>query len=378
MRLLRAIHSVNPRGGGPIEAVLQSSRTLQKLGHEVEILSLDAPTSPDLTSLEFPCHAFGPTQLGNYGYSPTLIPWLKANAASYDAVIVEGLWQFHGLAVWKALHNTNTPYFVFPHGMLDPWFKKAYPLKHLKKWLYWPWAEYQVLRDAKKTCFTTQAEADLARQSFWLYKVNEAVAPLGIESAPGDPEQQKALFFEKLPQLRHKRFILYLGRITPKKGPDLLIKAWKRLNPEQVELLIAGPPQDTEYLKQLQNEAQSCSTIHFSGMLTGDLKWGAFQAAEAFILPSHQENFGMVVAEALSTQTPVLTTTKVNTASLLEANNCAIVKEDTLEGVKELLQTWLRMSDKDRYTMLEQCIPCFQEHFEIQQASHTLVTLLSA
>ena len=80
------------------------------------------------------------------------------------------------LVFWLALESLrkqgfHTPaYFVFTHGMLDPWFKRTYPLKHLKKWLYWPWAEYRVLRDAQAVLFTCEEERILARQSFWLYK----------------------------------------------------------------------------------------------------------------------------------------------------------------------------------------------------------------
>src|SRR5690606_30540267 len=117
-------------------------------------------------------------------------------------------------------------------------------------------------------------------------------------------------FFEKFPHLKNKRFILYLGRIAPKKGVDLLIKSWKALNTKGLYLFIAGPAQTLAYRKSLQKEAQACNNISFGEMLSGDLKWGAFHAAKAFILPSHQENFAMVVAEALATQTPVLTTTK--------------------------------------------------------------------
>ena len=68
-------------------------------------------------------------------------------AAVPIAVVVNGLWQYCGYAAWRTLAG-NTPYVVFTHGMLDPYFKHAFPLKHIKKWLYWVPAEYRVLRDA--------------------------------------------------------------------------------------------------------------------------------------------------------------------------------------------------------------------------------------
>ena len=137
MKILRSIRSLNPAIGGPIESVRQSSIALVRAGHSVEIVSLDAPTDPWVSHFPVKVHALGPGR-GTYGYASRFTPWIKAHHANYDAVIVQGIWQYHSFGVWRALRGTATPYFVFPHGMLDPWFKRTYPLKHLKKWLYWP------------------------------------------------------------------------------------------------------------------------------------------------------------------------------------------------------------------------------------------------
>ena len=82
--------------------------------------------------------------------------------------------------------------------MLDPWFKKQYPLKHLKKWMYWPWAEYRVLRDAQAVLFTCEEERVLARESFWLYRCNEVVVSYGTAKPKGDPEVELQEFFAPL------------------------------------------------------------------------------------------------------------------------------------------------------------------------------------
>src|SRR3990172_4664793 len=174
MKILHVISSVDPKGGGPIEGVNQLSSVYRELGVEVAICSLDAPGAEWVKSSVVTVHALGPSP-ALYGYNSRLMPWLKAHAHEYDAVIVNGLWQYIGFAVWRALAGTATPYYVFTHGMLDPWFKYTYPLKHLKKWLYWPWAEYRVLRDARRVIFTCEEERLLARESFWLYKVNEVI-----------------------------------------------------------------------------------------------------------------------------------------------------------------------------------------------------------
>jgi hypothetical protein len=98
-----------------------------------------------------------------------------------------------------ALRGIGQHYFVFPHGMLDPWFKRTYPFKHLKKWLYWPWAEYRVLRDAQAVLFTCEEEKRLARESFWLYRCNERVVTLGIARPSGDTTAQRELFLAAIP-----------------------------------------------------------------------------------------------------------------------------------------------------------------------------------
>ncbi|MET1163032.1 MAG: glycosyltransferase, partial [Pseudoxanthomonas sp.] len=148
MRFLHVIASVDPRGGGPIEGLLRIHGALQALGHQGEILCLDAPDFEPVLNHPGRIHALGPVR-GTYGYCEALAPWLRQHAGNYDAVIINGLWQYIGLAAWRALRDTAPGYYVFTHGMLDPWFKRRYPLKHLKKWLYWPWGEYRVLRDAK-------------------------------------------------------------------------------------------------------------------------------------------------------------------------------------------------------------------------------------
>src|SRR5690349_224373 len=140
MRILRCIHSLNPAGGGPLESVTQSTMVLMERGHYVEVACLDAPNTPGVGDFPGKVHALGPSS-GSYGYSPRFVPWVKAAQARFDVVLVHGIWQFNSFGVWLALRDTGRPYVVFPHGMLDPWFKRNYPLKHLKKWLYWPWAE---------------------------------------------------------------------------------------------------------------------------------------------------------------------------------------------------------------------------------------------
>ena len=229
MKIIHIISSVNPKGGGPIEGIRQLLHPLRSAGHEVDVACCDAPSSPWLSNtVHSKVYALGPSRSG-YAYTPRLLPWLQENVHRYDAVIVNGVWQYHSFAVWKTLKKSKTPYFVFTHGMLDPWFKHTYPLKHLKKWLYWPWAEYRVLRDARAVIFTCEEERQLARQSFWLYRANEVVTSYGTSSPPSNGDELAQRFLDRHPHLHGKRIVLFLSRIHEKKGCDLLLDAFAQV-----------------------------------------------------------------------------------------------------------------------------------------------------
>lgn len=379
MKILHVISSVDPKGGGPIEGVNQLSRVHRQLGFEVEICSSDMPDAPWVIASRTRVHALGPA-LFFYGYNSRLQPWLKAHAHEYDAVIVNGLWQYVGFAVWRALVGSSTPYFVFTHGMLDPWFKHTYPLKHLKKWLYWPWAEYRVLRDARRVIFTCEEERLLARQSFWLYKVKEAVTAFGVADSPANGDELAAKFLTLYPQLQGKRIALYLSRIHVKKGCDLLIESFAKVayQDERLHLVIAGPDQ-TGWVPKLQAQAEKLGISHritWPGMLQGDLKWGAFFAAEVFVLPSHQENFGIVVAEALACGKPVLISNKVNIWREIDEDGAGLVADDTQAGSNELLNRWLGMNAEEFAVMQAKTIPCFQKRFHVQRAAERLIEII--
>ncbi len=325
----------------------------------------------------------GPGRYGVYSYSPRLIPWLKEHAQKYDVVVVNGLWQFQGFAAWCALRRKDSPpYCVFTHGMLDPWFKRQYPLKHLKKWLYWPWGEYRVLRDAHAVLFTTEEERILAKESFWLYRCREKVVNHGTQGPEGDPIKQRALFLETFPELRGKRAILFLGRIHVKKGCDTLIEAFHALvakvGGSDLHLVMAGPA-DNDFGRRLKSDCERlglASRVTWTGMVSGDLKWGAFHAAEAFILPSHQENFGISVAESMACGLPVLISNKVNIWREIEQDRAGIVERDDPSGTARLLERWLALSETERSAMRAAAKESFTQRFEIMTAAKKLLEAL--
>jgi len=379
MKILHVIPSVNPKGGGPIEGLRQYAALCPALGHRVEVLSLDAPDSAWLADCPLTVHAIGPSR-GGYQYNPRLVPWLRAHVEGYDAVVINGIWQYHSFGAWRVLRKTKIPYFVFTHGMLDPWFKQTYPRKHLKKWLYWPWAEYRVLRDARAVLFTCEEERLLARKSFWLYKANEAVINYGSGSPPPSGQAVRDVFLAAYPALRDKRLLIFLGRIHEKKGCDLLIEAFAQVagSDPSLHLVMAGPDQ-TGWVATLKQQAALLGLarrITWTGMLQGDIKWGALYASEAFVLTSHQENFGIAVAEALACGLPVLISDKVNIWREIEADGAGIVAADTVAGATSVLRDWLALNIQDRRRMAEQALSTFRRRFTIEAMAKSVLGTL--
>ena len=358
-----------------MEGVRQVGMKKIEMGHSISILTLDDPASPFIEEYPLKVHAIGPS-IGSYRYNSRLVPWLQENVDCYDIVIINGLWQYHGFGSWRVLHRKKIPYFVFCHGMLDPWFKHTYPLKHLKKWLYWPWAEYRLLRDATAVFFTCEEERILARQSFWLYKVREQVVTYGTKAPPSDGVALADTFYIQYPALREKRVFLFLSRIQEKKGCDLTIEAFAEVasHDASLHLVIAGPGQQ-KYQEKLQALAQRlgiADRITWTGMLQGDMKWGAFYASEAYVLSSHQENFGIAVAESLGCGVPVLISDKVNIWREIEADGAGIVNPDTLAGSKESLKRWLALDETARQQMEANAKRCFEERFTVEAMAKSI------
>ena len=380
MRILNVIHSVNPESGGPSEGLRQMCQATHRLGHLQEALTLDAPGEPWVKAFPGSVHAVGP-RLSNYGYTAELRPWLRASLHNYDAIIVHGLWQYQGLATWYALRNQKVPYFVYPHGMLDPWFKQRYPLKHFKKQLYWRWVEEKVLRDAAAVLFTTDEEARLAADTFTPYRARALNMGYGLALDSTALAATAEDFYAAHADLRGKRLVLFLGRVHPKKGCDLLIEAFAGAAKDHLSLhLVMAGPDLTGMRPELDRLAERlgvANRITWTGMLTGARKWGALRAAEVFALPSHQENFGVAVAEALAVGCPVLLSTQVNIWKEIVADGAGFAEPDTLAGTVAALSRWLALPEPARSDMQQAAKRCYQSHFHVAAAAQRLLDLVA-
>jgi glycosyltransferase involved in cell wall biosynthesis len=344
-------------------------------GARIEVVCLDKPNSPFLAGISCPVHALGQCYLGRYAFSPRLWRWLHENARRFDGIVMNGIWTFPGVAARHAAGKANRPYGIFAHGALDPWFNRKYPLKHLKKWMYWP-IQHAVLHDAQAVFFTSDAERDLAKTSFRKSEWNSVVVPYGINDPEGghpNHVDQIEAFYEVTPQLRGRRYLLFLARIHEKKGCDLLIQAFAKmaaLAPD-LDLVVAGPDQ-VGLQSKLQRLAAQCGIgkrVHWPGFMGGDLKWGAIRACDAFVLPSHQENFGIAVVEALAVGRPVLISNQVNIWEDIEADKVGLVDEDTLQGTERLLLRWFHLPLEERNAMAVRARPSFAKRYAMTRTA---------
>jgi glycosyltransferase involved in cell wall biosynthesis len=374
MRLLHVVRTLNPEVGGPSESVRMFARAHQRAGNEVEVATLDGPNDGPAGDayqnlVNCPVHACGPAR-ANYFYSPRLDRWLETNFQRFDGAIVNGVWQYHGVAARKALTGRK-PYVVFAHGMLDPYFKNRYPLKHLKKLVYWVLQEHRTLNSAQAVCFTSEEEKRVAAEGFPFRGFQGVVVPYGTMGPNGDPEALKRVFLESWPELRGKEFLLFLGRIHPKKGCDLLLEAFARTARPELNLVMAGPD-ETGWGAELRAQAERlgiAGRITWTGMLRGDAKWGALYAAEAFVLPSHQENFGIAVADALACGLIPLISDKVNIAPDVTADGAGLMETDTVEGTVRLLTAFQKLTQDQVTAMRARALECYQRRYALKNAA---------
>jgi glycosyltransferase involved in cell wall biosynthesis len=412
MKILRVIASMNPTTGGPCQGIRNSIPELKKLGVHNEVVCLDNPDASFLSKDVFPIHALGSGK-GPWNYNRKLLPWLAENLAQFDVVIVHGLWLYHSYAVKKAIscykrtqviHKQGTKkvpkFYIMPHGMLDPYFQQASgrKLKALRNWIFWKLIECRVVNEADGVLFTCEAELQLARESFKPYHPKREInVGYGIIEPPPFTSAMQEAFLEKCPELKGHPYILFLSRIHEKKGVDILIKAYSeiilKILKERAELVVAstlnngtqdcdildskwpmlvvaGPGLETSFgesMHHLTTRFKELNTsVIFPGMLTGDAKWGAFYGCEAFVLPSHQENFGIAVVEALACCKPVLISNQVNIWREIEITGSGFVANDTLEGIINLLESWQMLSLEDKREMNTKARASYERLFAIK------------
>lgn len=291
--LIHTVPAISEEAGGPSYSVTRLCSELAVRGEVVTLVTLDwahmACPPPFLKT--FPL-GLGPRRLGR---SPSMLRWLdkETKEGAVDLLHNHSLWMMPNIYPGWVSRRNSVSLVVSPRGTLSEW---AFSSGSMIKKVFWSLAQLPALRAT--TCFhaTSYAEyEDIRRMGF---KQPVAIIPNGIDVPPITQQHKDDM-----------RTLLFLGRIHPIKGVDMLLKAWKVASPRfpEWQLRIAGPD-NGGYLTRMESFSvdNKLVRVEFSGALYGESKWDAYRDAELFVLPSHSENFGMAVAEALAAGTPTI------------------------------------------------------------------------
>jgi len=375
-KILHVINTCDPASGGPIEGLKQLCKFYKKNKINVQILCSDSRNDIKKFNKSLPkIYALGPS-LGNYAFNLKLLKWLKININKYDLLIVHGLWQYHNFAVWKAASKNNIPYFIFPHGSLDPWFKKKYPLKHIKKLIYWHLFQKQILKNAKAVFFTTKKEQNLANESFSMSSIKMKTIGYGIN---GNPIKRKDNILKKFPFFKNKILLTYIGRIQEKKGIDTLINTFLEIakKNDKYQLVLTGPINNkyqSSLIGKIPNKYHN--KITWTGPLYGYHKWQLLNSSKVFCSASHQENFGISIVEALSSGLPVVITDQVNIQSIIKKYDAGIITKDNLKSFKFGLNKMLKLSNIEYKKISNNAYQCFIKNFTSDIYFRNLMTYI--
>lgn len=339
--------------GGVTRAVLDFCAIFASLGNTTTLVTSDATDVP----AEWLAGAAGAPKVvvidpprGRLELLPrAAVAGLDDLLRKTDVLHLHAPWTASNTQFAAAARRLSVPYVLTLHGMLDDW---SMAQKRLKKRIYLAIAGNRLLRGAAAIHCTAQAELEQA--SHWFSRERGVVLPLlfdleAFRRLPG-PELARARFA----QLNGDRpALLFLSRVHPKKGLEQLIGAAGELRRRRTgcEILIAGPGEE-EYVARLQALATSLGVgdiVHFLGMVRGEEKLSLYQAADLFVLPTSQENFGLVLLESLACGAPVLTTRGVDIWQELQAAGARIADaapEALATAIGELLSD--RMGLKSR------------------------------
>lgn len=334
------IPSVDERSGGPATAIVPMCRALMQQGVEVLLLSTTAGLAAKAKHGEVLDHKgvpaiFFQAQLGeSFKYSRPLSSWLRSNIQNFGVAHIHAVFNHSSVAAAHICQKARVPYVVRPLGTLDPW---SMTQKSLRKRLFWQISGKGILDKAAAVHYTSEAEKLTTESSLGLN--HGRVIPLGVETAVSSST-------DKLDP-----YVLVLSRLHPKKGLDVLIDAFLSLvqSPQFAawRLVLAGDG-PVEYVSMLKAKAGASDKITFMGWVDGEEKNAVLSGASLLVLPSHQENFGLCVMEALAHSVPVLVSPSVNLAEEIAAANAGWIAPIDKTALEEKLADALL--DRDELT----------------------------
>ena len=350
MKVLNVIETLAPNYGGPVTVVTQLAEAEAQSGLDVEILT----TNADMPSGRY-CEAGRSTlnggtvpvtycsvQLNILRLSAGIASFLHRNSKRFDIIHVHGLYRFPQSYAAAFARNTNKPYVITPHGALDPFLYARSSRSLALKRIYERWVDFPNLNGASALHFTTEDERQLVSRLG--LQAPSFVAPNGLNWKPYEILPPRGALRARY-GLADGPLILFLGRLHLKKGLPILIDAVNvvRRRHSDVRLLIAGP-ESGEYgrvIREQTSQLGMADTTIFSGPLYGADVTQAYVDADVFALPSHTENFGMTVAEAMACATPVVISDQVNIHAEVTSAGAGIVTHCDANEVAAALSSLL-------------------------------------
>lgn len=336
MKVLFVTPYLAPSYGGTSKVVSELAKRLGDLHLEVDIVSTNANNGNTLnvdlqTWLHHNSHhtQYFPTwHRSDLILSPSLIQWLIRHIQEYDIIHTHTLFA----PLISFTHNLcrfhKIPYIITPHGMLDPW---ALAYKAWKKQLYYTRFERPALKNASIIQVLTTAEAEQVNK---LGFDQTAIIPNGIDPKDFATLPNSEMFYQQYPHLRGKKLILFLGRIDPKKGLNLLAPAFAKIHTTfpNTHLIIAGPDSIgfTPTVQSYFAKAKCLDAVTFTGMLTGPIKYAVLAVADLYVAPSYSEGFSISVLEGMASGLPCIITTGCNFPESASVQAAHIVNADAV------------------------------------------------
>ncbi len=350
MRILHVLATLDPQSGGPAQACLAMAQSVAVRGHSVAVYATDfAATGPDRQTVDlarFPAVdvTLFPVQAPRlWKRSAGLGRALRSNIGDFDVVHIHSLYLYHNWAATRAARRAGIPFIVRPHGLLDPYIHRRH---RARKWIMELAFQNAALRRAAAIHYTADLERDISAP--FARGGRPAVVPLGVEMPERSTVPPRQRLRELFPALADRTVMLFLGRLHPKKGLDLLIPAMAQArsrNP-RLHLLLVGP--DDGALQPTLALAEQCGVsqhLTVAGMLTGERKAAALAGADWFVLPSYSENFGIAVGEAMAYGLPVVISDQVNIHPQIFSAGAGLVVPCAVPALAEALD---KMSDPGR------------------------------
>lgn len=322
LKILQIVPSISLVYGGPSQMVLGLSSALATQGMEVTVLTTDSNGDSGQAPLDVPLNTpveqdgyqiryFHCSPFRRYKFSIELLRWLSVNSSKFDIAHIHALFSPISTAAAIVARYKKLPYILRPLGTLDP--ADLRKKKQLKK-IYAALLERHNLAGAAAIHFTSVQEAKISER--FGTQTEDLIIPLGARPplASKDHRGVRAEFL--IPDDR--LLILFMSRIDPKKGLNLLIPALEKLLKEHnnFHFVLAGTnPQDPNYERQIQQQLEDstlASRTTITGFVTGEIKAALLQEADLFVLPSYYENFGIAVAEAMVAGMPVVISDQVH------------------------------------------------------------------